>query len=91
MIFILWVCVAITAVVFGVMLYSIATFPQANTPEVRGAGPAMFRRSTLVEILWAIVPIMILFGMAAPAVKTFVMTDTKSEIGRFAADSSAGN
>jgi cytochrome c oxidase subunit 2 len=91
MIFILWICVAITAVVFGVMLYSIATFPKAHAPEVRGAGPAMFRRSTLAEVLWALVPVMILFGMAAPAVKTFVMTDQKSEVSRFAADSSEGD
>ena len=85
MIFILWACVGITAAVCGVMIYSIATFPKA-----RGESPAMFRHSTLVEILWSIVPILILFGMAAPAVRNFVATDSKSEVTRLAADSSQG-
>lgn len=88
MIFILWACIAITAAVFGVMIYSIATFPKAHTSLARAA--ATFRHSTIVEILWAIVPIVILIGMATPAVKTFVMTDTKSEVSRFAADNAEG-
>lgn len=87
MIIILWACLGITAAVFGVMIYSIATFPKAHATLCRAT--ATFRHSTLVEILWAIVPIMILFGMAAPAVKTFVMTDTKSEVSSYAAGNTA--
>lgn len=88
MIFILWACVAITAVVFGVMIYSIATFPKAHANPTRAA--ATFRHSALVEVLWAIVPIVILVGMATPAVKTFVMTGTKSEVNHFAAGNAEG-
>lgn len=87
MIFILWACVAISAVVFGVMIYSIATFPKTHANLTKAA--ATFRHSTLVEILWAIVPIVILVGMAAPAVKAFVMTDTKGGAIHLASGSSA--
>lgn len=86
MIFILWACVAISAVVFGVMIYSIAIFPAAHADPAKAT--ATFRHSTLVEILWAIVPIVILVGMAAPAVKTFVMADTKGGVIHLASGSS---
>jgi cytochrome c oxidase subunit 2 len=85
MLFILWVCAGTTAAVFGVMIYSIATFPKSDKSFPRAA--ATFRHSTVIEILWAIVPILILVGMAAPAVKAFVTADTRSEA-RFAVDSS---
>lgn len=89
MMFILWACVAITCVVFGVMIYSIATFPKTHANLTKAT--ATFRHSTFVEILWAIVPIVILVSMATPAVKTFVATGTKSEVAHFAADNAAGN
>lgn len=66
---VLWICASLAAVVFGVMLYSIAAFrkpPDAATP---------YRHNKLVEILWAIVPIVILVGMATPAVKALVLID----------------
>lgn len=62
---ILWLCAAISTAVFGVMLYSIATFR-----ATAGATPATFRRRTLVEILWAAIPIIIILATAAPAIKT---------------------
>ena len=61
----LWLCVAIVAAVFGVMIYSIATFPAA----AGSAGRATFRRRAAVEILWAVIPIVIILATAAPAVK----------------------
>jgi cytochrome c oxidase subunit II len=62
---ILWLCATTAVVVFGVMIYSIATFPASA-----GSAPATFRHRTLVEILWAVIPIVIILAMAAPAVKT---------------------
>lgn len=88
MICILGACIAISVAVFGVMIYSIATFPKAHSNLTRAA--ATFRHSAIVEVLWAIVPIVILIGMATPAVKTFVMTDTKSEVSRLAAGNAEG-
>jgi heme/copper-type cytochrome/quinol oxidase subunit 2 len=60
-------CALAALVVFAVMLHSIATFRRA-----RGVGPAAFIRSTLVETLWAIVPVAILFASAAPSVRMVV-------------------
>lgn len=67
---VLWICAGLAAAVFAVMLYSIAAFRQPP-----GTRLAQYRHSKLVEVLWAIVPIVILVGMAAPAVKTLVGLD----------------
>jgi cytochrome c oxidase subunit 2 len=64
---ILWICAALAAVIFAVMLYSVATF--RSTP---GAGTAAYRHSTIVEVLWALIPIVILVSAAAPAVSGLV-------------------
>jgi cytochrome c oxidase subunit 2 len=67
---ILWVCVAIAVAVFGVMLYSIATFRKS-----KGAVPATFDHSTTAEIVWTIIPVFILVAMAVPAARTLVKID----------------
>jgi heme/copper-type cytochrome/quinol oxidase subunit 2 len=71
-------CALAALVVFAIMLHSIATFRR-----VRGVGPAAFIRSALVETLWAIVPVAILFGSAAPAVR-MVMQERKAQAPAFA-------
>ena len=71
---ILWICVAIGAVVFGAMFYSIIYHRKS-----KGAKPAQFHESTAVEIVWTIVPFLILVGMAVPATKALVaMEDTSN-------------
>jgi len=55
---IIWLCATGAIVVFGVMLHSIATF--------RG-GP--MRRHALVEIAWALVPILIVVAAATPSLR----------------------
>ena len=62
---IFWICVAIGIVVFGVMFYSMWRHRKS-----RGYKAAQFHESTLVELLWTIVPTLILVGMAVPATKT---------------------
>jgi len=56
---IFWICVAIGAVVFGVMFWSIY-----HHRKSRGAVAAQFHESALVEVLWTIVPMLILVAMA---------------------------
>jgi len=69
---ILWICVIIGVVVFGVMIYSIVRFR-----KTKGAEAAQFHESTTVEIVWTIVPFLILIGMAIPATGTLIkMEDT---------------
>ena len=70
---IFWICVAIGAVVFGVMFWSIY-----HHRKSRGAVAAQFHESTLVEVLWTIVPMLILVAMAVPATKTLIrMADAR--------------
>lgn len=69
---ILWICVVIGVVVFGAMLYAIV-----NHRKSRGVVPAKFSHSTRVEIIWTVIPVLILIGMALPATETLVkMEDT---------------
>jgi len=67
---ILWICVAIAAAVFGVMIYSIATFRKS-----KGAVPASFDHNTRAEVIWTVIPVLILVGMAVPAARTLVKID----------------
>ena len=64
---IFWICVVIGAGVFGVMFYSIIYHRKS-----RGVTPATFHESTKVEILWTVVPFIILIGMAFPATSTLL-------------------
>jgi len=72
---ILWVCVAIGAVVFGVMFWSIIHHRRSAGYEA-----AQFHESTKLELAWTIVPTLILIAMAVPATQTLIaMYDTGGE------------
>ena len=62
---ILWICVAIAVAVFSVMIYSIATFRRS-----KGAVPASFDHNTSAEVVWTVIPVIILVAMAVPAART---------------------
>ncbi|AKO51047.1 cytochrome B559 subunit alpha [Marinobacter psychrophilus] len=69
---ILWICVVIGVVVFGVMFWSIFAHRKS-----RGHKPANFHENTTVEVLWTIIPLVILVAMAVPATVTLIdMYDT---------------
>jgi cytochrome c oxidase subunit 2 len=69
---ILWICVAIGVVVFGVMFWSIYAHRKS-----KGAQAAQFHESTTVEIIWTIIPLAILIAMAVPSTTTLIdMYDT---------------
>lgn len=68
------ICLVIFVAVFGVMFYSIFKHRKSV-----GHKPATFHESTTVEILWTIVPFIIVIAMALPATKTVVsMKDTSN-------------
>ncbi|MET0544162.1 MAG: cytochrome c oxidase subunit II [Variovorax sp.] len=70
--FMILICGVIFVAVFGVMFYSIWAHRKS-----RGHKPADFHESTTVEIVWTIIPFLIVIGMAIPATKTVVaMKDT---------------
>src|SRR5260221_5380803 len=62
---ILWVCVAIFVVVFGAMFWSIYKHRRSM-----GAKAAQFHENTTIEVIWTIIPFVILIGMAYPATRT---------------------
>lgn len=64
---IFWISVIIGAMVFGVMLWSMIMHRRS-----RGAVPATFHENLTVEILWTVIPLLILIGMAVPATKTLI-------------------
>lgn len=71
---IFWVCVGIGIVVFGAMIWSILYHRKS-----KGAVASQFHESTTMEILWTVVPIIILVSMAIPATKTLLaMEDTSN-------------
>jgi cytochrome c oxidase subunit 2 len=61
------VCCVIAVIVFGAMIYSMATFRKS-----KGAVAEHFHHSTRLEVLWTVIPIAILVFMAIPAAKTLV-------------------
>jgi cytochrome c oxidase subunit 2 len=66
-----WLCVAIAVVVFGVMFYSIFAFRKS-----KGAiADTTLVHSTTVEIIWTILPIIILVATAVPAATTLIKTE----------------
>jgi cytochrome c oxidase subunit II len=71
--YILYVCAAIFVIVFAMMFYSIFKFRKSA-----GAKPDVnFHESTLIEIIWTVIPFVILIAMAVPATKTVLdMKDT---------------
>lgn len=64
---ILWICVVIGVVVFGAMIYSMIKFRKSQ-----GAVPATFTHSTKAEIIWTVIPILILLVMAYPATDALI-------------------
>src|SRR3984885_15177855 len=58
-----WICLGIAIVVFGAMIYSLVKFRHSQ-----GAVPdTNMLHSTKVEIIWTIIPVLILVVMAVPA------------------------
>ncbi len=72
--FIFWICVIIFVGVFGVMFYSLFKHRKSV-----GHQAEQFHENTVVEIVWTVVPFLILFFMAYPATKTILaMKDTSA-------------
>ena len=69
---IMWIVVGTFVVVFGAMTYAIIRHRKSVGSEAR-----QFHENTTVEIVWTIIPFLILIGMAYPAIKTLIaMKDT---------------
>jgi cytochrome c oxidase subunit 2 len=71
---ILWICVFIGIGVFGTMFYSIY-----HHRKSRGHKAEQFHENTMVEIIWTIIPTLILITMAIPATKAMIELDDVQE------------
>ena len=72
---IFWVCVWIGVVVFGAMIWSMIAFRKS-----KGAVPdTTMVHNTKVEVVWTIVPVIILIAMAVPAARTLVEIEDTSK------------
>ena len=66
-----WICVAIAVAVFGVMIYALVKFRRSQ-----GAIPdTTLLHSTTVEIVWTVIPAVILVVMAIPAANVILMME----------------
>jgi cytochrome c oxidase subunit 2 len=71
---IMLVCLGIFVVVFGAMFYSLIKHRKSV-----GHKAAHFHENTTVEVIWTVIPFVILMGMAYPAAKVVIdMKDTSN-------------
>lgn len=74
---IFWICVVIFVAVFSVMFYSIFKHRKSKNFQA-----STFSHSTKVEIVWTVIPFLILIAMAIPATKVLIKMEdtTKSDL-----------
>jgi cytochrome c oxidase subunit 2 len=74
---ILMVCIAIFIIVFSIMFYSIIVHRKS-----RGFKAAKFHDNTTLEVVWTVIPFVILIGMAIPSTAALLKMDdtSKSEL-----------
>ena len=70
----LTVCVVVGVIVFGAMFYSIFAHRRSKRPE-----PAHFHENMRLEVIWTLIPTMILVGMAVPATTTLIEIEDNSD------------
>lgn len=71
---VMWVCVGIAIAVFGVLIFSLFKYRKSQ-----GAVAANFHENLKVEIIWTIIPCIILISLAIPATKTLIRIEDASE------------
>ncbi len=71
---ILGICVVIGVLVFGAMGYAMFAFRKS-----KGAVAAQFTHNTTAEIIWTVIPILILLGIAIPSTSTLLKMYDSSE------------
>ncbi|MFZ9583784.1 MAG: cytochrome c oxidase subunit II [Pseudohongiellaceae bacterium] len=71
---IFWICVAIGVLVYGVLIYSMIAYRKS-----KGAVPATFNHNTTAEIIWTVIPFLILIGMAVPSTRVLTQIYDSSD------------
>ncbi len=70
---IFYVCIVIGLIVFGLMFIAMLKHRKS-----KGAKAAQFHESTFIEIIWTIIPFVILVALAVPATKTLIEMEDNS-------------
>jgi len=70
---VLYICIGIGVVVFGAMFYSILKHRKSL-----GVTPAKFSHSMTAEVIWTVIPFLILVAMAIPAAKALIKMEDAS-------------
>ena len=70
---VLWIVTIVGVAVFGVIIYSLIYHRKS-----KGAVAAQFHESTTVEVIWTIVPLVVLVLIAIPATKTLLEIEDTS-------------
>jgi len=73
---IFYYCVAIGVVVFGVMIYSLVKFRKSQGAQA----DTTLVHSTKVEIIWTVIPILILIAMAVPTAKGLIKIEDMGNV-----------
>ncbi len=71
---VLWICIIIGVLVFGAMFYSIFAHRKS-----KGVKAAQFTHSTTAEIIWTVIPILILVVIAFPATEALIKMEAPSD------------
>lgn len=66
----LWIITAISLFVLGLLVYVMVKFNEKANPT-----PSQTTHNTMVEVLWTVIPIVILVGIAVPSFKLLYFTD----------------
>lgn len=72
--FTLWICIVIGILVFGAMIISIFAHRKS-----KGYKPEQFSHSTVAEVIWTVIPILILVVIAIPATKALIQMENPTD------------
>ena len=71
---VLWICVVIGVLVFSAMIYSMFAHRKS-----KGVTAAQFSHSTIAEIIWTIIPIVILIVIAFPSTTALIKMEAPTD------------
>lgn len=71
---IFWICVVIGVIVFSILIYALIMHRKSIGHEAHD-----FHENTTIEIIWTVIPFIILISMAIPATSVLKFIDDKSD------------
>jgi cytochrome c oxidase, subunit II len=70
----IYICAVIGVLVFGVMFYALIFHRKS-----KGYEPATFHDHPVLEVIWSIIPFLILVGLAVPATRTLIRMNNTAD------------